>query len=557
MSAPSEVTDVMEVMAEDSAPALPGSLPPDIAPDPQQVAALKAQAGSSGKPDKAVPSAKAGTVIAAMDFRINQYGRLVYFHSTPHGKCEVIDADAPAALDYIALEVAKATGTAPSHEVLKREIGPIRARCREEGRKVYVHNRIAPDGNGGYIVDLGNNSGEVVHVTAVGWTKRANASIAFRRGGGYGELHVPPQQETPQAAWDRVAGWLVSAGVKAETAPIAAVLLCEWLRSDTPNPIAEIIGAAGSGKTTLASHLAATVDPTAAGSLPSTKLQESDVAAAASNRYVIGYDNAGGPLVDAEQDLCCKVATGTVFAARLLYTQGEEFQIEARAPIIITAIVPVITRADARSRTVRITVSRRKEFAGAGDVESAFKGQRAELTGGLLTLLSAGLAGLPAARALTYTHRLVDFEQLGEAITAAVGWQPGQFQEAMRKHRREAAEEQAEISPIVVAVREAIAYFGAKAQPGIGTPPVMTWAARQGYAYTTPSNERRVGVMLKELRSRARTDLGALAYSSERATRNALEAQAPTLAALGITYGVSKTRDGTLLEFRQTEWPQV
>lgn len=528
----------------------PGILPNDIAPDPAHVEAARAQAGASSKgANKTDPGAKTREAVSGLDFRLNQFGQLMYCYRTQSGKFVVIPAESVAALDAIALVVFEASGATPSHEVLKRELAPIRARARQVGRTIHVHNRIAPDGHGGYLIDVGNDTGEAVHVTAVGWAVQPNHDVAFRRGGGYGELLFSHAQRPPAQAWELLTGWLTAQGVRPKVAPVVAVMLVEWLRPNTPNPIAEIVGGAGSGKTTLANHLAALVDPTTAGGLPSTSLNEKDAGAAVSNRYVLGFDNAGGPLSDDAQDLLCKVATGTVLASRLLYAQADEFMVGVRAPEILTAVVSVITRADARSRTVQIKVGRRGHFTGAGNVESEFNAMRPGLTGAMLTLLSAGIAGLSEARKRTYTHRLVDFEQLGESITTAVGWQPGQFQEAMLEHRREVAEESADATPVVLAVRKLISELGAKAQPGT-KPPAGVGRTLMQYAYTDPDNTLHVGVMLKGLHARVTTTPGGSAYSNERSTKNALAVHAPTLAALGIEFSTGNVKAGTLVEFR-------
>jgi hypothetical protein len=527
----------------------PEILPEDIAPEPEQVGAVRAQASTGGKRSKGDLGSKTRDVICDLDFLIDQHGRLMYAYTTPTGRREFVDAEFSAALDAVALRVAEATGTVPSHEVLKRELAPIRARARQQGNKIYIHNRTASDGFGGYIIDIGNKAGDVVHINALGWCVESNHDVAFRRGAAYGELLLPDSQKTPLEAWASLTDWLVAKGVKANTVPSVIVMVCDWFRPDTPSPLAEIIAGPGAGKTTLATSLVSLIDPTTSGGLASTGINEEDVTAGASNRLVLAYDNAGGPLSDDAQDLLCKVATGTVLATRRLYTQGDEFAVQVLAPFIITAIVPVITRADARSRTVRVTLSKRGSFEGASDIEAKFKAIRPELTGALLTLLAAGLARLPEARGRTYTHRLVDFEQLGEAITSAVGWQAGQFQESMRKHRRDVAEETADATPIVVAVRKLVAELGAKAQPGT-SPPIGSGRTVMHYAYVDLQSTLHVGVMLKELHIRCSAAGGGGMYRNERSTRNALEIHAPTLAALGITYGVAKCRAGQLVEFR-------
>lgn len=541
-----EVAAVVGAEAAQNAP-IAARLPENIEPSRKAVADLRAEAGDKGKG----PSA-ASVAVSGLDLRLDQHGTLTLCRVTKMGRLEVVGAETQAALDAIALAVACAVGSTPSHEVLKRELAPVRAIAREAGRVIYVHNRTAPAQSGGYVIDLGTPQGQAAYVTERGWFVGPNQDLAFRRGAGYGALTLPDAPEAVDAAWARVLAWLTAKGVRSKDAPVVAVLLADWMRPDTPNPLAEIVGGAGSGKTTFAAHLVALVDPTTTHGLASVQLTEEAIGAAASNRYVLAHDNAGGPLKDAEQDLLCKVTTGTVLSARKLYSQAEEFAVEVRAPVIITAILPVITRADARSRTLRIKVARRVVFMGSREVEFEFQAARPGLTGALLSMLSAGLAGLEKARCRGYQHRLIDFEQLGEAITAAVGWTPGDFQALMSTCRRDAADEAAQGSPVVGAIRKIIEDLRPKATPATKAPKQDDWVKAQGmpavYAYLHPDGSLRVGVTLKRLHALVVQSPGAVS-ATERSTANALAVQEPTLAALAITYTRGKVRDGVFFEF--------
>jgi energy-coupling factor transporter ATP-binding protein EcfA2 len=412
---------------------------------------------------------------------------------------------------------------------------------------VRVFNRAAPDGAGGYVIDIGNETGTAVFVGAQGWAVKPQSTVAFRRGQGYGALAVPNAAERPAEAWGRVYSWLAGCGVREKWIPAVIVMLVDWFRPDTPNPIAELVGAAGSGKSTLAARLARLIDPTTSGGLASVEITEPGIGAAAMNRYVLAHDNAGGPLKEAQQDLLCKVSTGGTLAARRLYTQDEEFQVDVRSPFILTAIIPVITRADARSRTLRIKVSKREEFSGAVGVDADFENQRGVLTGALLSLLASGLAGLDQARRQKYLHRLVDFEQLGEAITAAVGWTPGEFQALMREHRKSAAEEAAESIPVVVAVLKVIEKFGAQATGE--KQPITENGVEVGYVYLGDNGSLTVGVRLRRLHEESIHARGSGLSTGEKATANALTVHEPTLEALGITVaGRRKMKSGVLVE---------
>jgi hypothetical protein len=147
---------------------------------------------------------------------------------------------------------------------------------------------------------------------------------------------------------------------------------------------------------------------------------------------------------------------------------------------------------------------------------------------------------------------LVDFEQLGESITAAVGWQPGDFRTLMAEHRRLTAEESAEASPVVTAIRSIIDELRLKAVAGAKAPKPEKWISAHGhparYAYSHPDGSLRVGVTLKYLHSRVPPSPWG-AGTSERSTSNSIAVQEPTLLALGITPARGKARLGIVYEF--------
>lgn len=127
----------------------PEILPEDIAPETEQVEAARAQAGTGSKRPKGDLGMKTREAICDLEFLTDQHGRLMHAYTTQAGRREFIDAEFSAALDAVALKVAEITGTVPSHEVLKRELAPIRARARQQSNKIHIHNRTASDGYGG------------------------------------------------------------------------------------------------------------------------------------------------------------------------------------------------------------------------------------------------------------------------------------------------------------------------------------------------------------------------------------------------------------------------
>jgi uncharacterized protein YndB with AHSA1/START domain len=526
----------------------PAALPEDIEPSAAEVTDERAKAGEGNKALEAA--------LAALDPQLDQYGSLRFMMLTRRGRLDALLAESQAALDKVAALVQARTGRTPSPELLKRELAPIRAAARERDAQIHVHNRIARVEDG-YLYDLGDPAGRVVHITARGCAVEANAKIAFQRGFGYGQAPEPVLGSSPANSWRTVLDWLKARGVPEGTQALVAALLVEWLRPDTPAPILEVIGPAGGGKTTLAEQLAALIDPSDCG-FACVKATEQDIAAAACNRYVLGCDNASSYTAD-EQDLICRLSTGTTLTARRYYTQAELFQVFVRAPLIITSILPALTRADARSRTITARVSALREYISAQDISFQFQEKQGELLGALFSLLSAGLAGLAIAKAArAYTHRLADYEQLGEAITAAIGWQPGEFGALLARERRLTAEESNESDSIIATVSALLDAQAQVAKPSAERPTLNSWAPKTQagyYAIYTPDGALRVGVTLSHLLHKVKSHPAELAaripIATERALSSGLTLRHQTLRDLGIDFHTQKSRFGQILEFRR------
>jgi hypothetical protein len=120
-------------------------------------------------------------------------------------------------------------------------------------------------------------------------------------------------------------------------------LVVHWhlaaLRPRGPYPVLVVYGGHGSAKTTLVRVLRSLVDPnTAPLRLPPRDVQ--NVAIAASNSWVVAYDNLSH-LPDWLSDALCCISTGLGFATRSLFTDGEEVLFQAVRPIVVNGIEEV------------------------------------------------------------------------------------------------------------------------------------------------------------------------------------------------------------------------
>src|SRR5262249_51161087 len=155
-----------------------------------------------------------------------------------------------------------------------------------------------------------------------------------------------------------------------------------------------------------------------------------NVAIAASNSWIVAYDNLSHLPAWLSDALCC-VSTGLGFATRALYTDGEESLFSAMRPVMVNGIEEIATRGDFLDRAIIVHLPAmdpqkvKDEEAFWGEVEGA----RPHILGALLTIVSNGMARLPTVK-LGTTPRMADFAKWSCATAPHCGWTDQAFLDA-------------------------------------------------------------------------------------------------------------------------------
>src|SRR5262245_17536042 len=228
---------------------------------------------------------------------------------------------------------AKAIGS----QALQDAINVLAGMAIHDGAEIPVAVRVAERGGAIYL-DLADSDWRAVEVTASGWRIVDSPPVRFcqRRGtlalpapvsgGNVDELrslvNVPDDD-----AWRLLVGWLVAA-----------------LRPHRPFPILVVNGEQGSAKSTLCRMARALIDPNEA-SLRRPPRDDRDLMIAASNAWVIDFDNLSGLPADLS-DALCSLATGGGFATRELYTDADEKLFSSMRPVMVNGIEELATRSD-------------------------------------------------------------------------------------------------------------------------------------------------------------------------------------------------------------------
>jgi hypothetical protein len=220
------------------------------------------------------------------------------------------------------------------------------------------------------------------------------------------------------------------------------VLVVAWilaaLRDCGPYPVLVLLGDHGAAKTTSAKILRTSVDPN---KLPLRTLprDEHDMHIAATNAWVVGYDNLSF-LLDWISDTLCRLSGGGGFGTRQLYTDQDEVLFDATRPSLLNGIEEVVTRPDLADRAIFLTFVPIPDDKRQTEKElwPKFLAAQPRILGALLDAMATGLKRLPEVR-LQQLPRMADFAIWITACEPAL-WQEGTFMRAYTRNIDEAVD---------------------------------------------------------------------------------------------------------------------
>lgn len=358
---------------------------------------------------------------------------------------------------WLSRQFYEAEDKAPGSQALNDALDVLEGRACFDGMEHPVYTRLAAYNNAIYL-DLVNEAWQAVEITSSGWRVMADPPVKFRRARGMLQLPMPitggslDELRTllnlnGEDDWRLLASWLLAT-----------------LRPTGPYPVLVLHGEQGSAKSTLTRMLRSLVDPNQA-ALRTTPRDERDLVIAANNGWLIALDNLSH-LPAWLSDALCRLATGSGFATRELYSDAEETIFVAQRPIAMNGIEELATRGDLLDRSILLYLpsipedNRKQEATFWRDVEAA----RPRLLGALLDAVSHALRTLPSVT-LARVPRMADFATWACAAAPACGWTTDDFLAAYTRNRNAANDLTLDASPVAPVLRE----FVERAQSWSGT----------------------------------------------------------------------------------------
>jgi hypothetical protein len=336
--------------------------------------------------------------------------------------------------------------TAAGRQALADALGTLQAAARYDGPERAVHLRVAP-GSPTLSLDLCNAAWEAVEVTAHGWRVVPQPSMRFRRTAGMLALPTPARG----GSLDDLQRFLTLEAD--EDFHLVVVWMLAALLGRPPFAVLVMEGEHGSGKSVLCRMIRSLVDPSTV-PLRAPPREEHDLAIAASNGWIVGFDNLSGLPLHLS-DALCRLSTGGGFGTRRLYTDREEELFDGTRPVLLNGIGRFVHQPDLADRSIVLQLpvladTRRRTEA---EFWAAFEVARPAIFGSLLDALVGIVRELPSVR-LNERPRMADFAEVGVAVEAALGWVRGSFLQAYTGKRDEAVREGLDSDPVGAAVLE-------------------------------------------------------------------------------------------------------
>jgi hypothetical protein len=280
----------------------------------------------------------------------------------------------------------------------------------ENPERYEVHLRSAQVGET-LIIDIGDETGRVVEITASGWRVIPSSPVKFQRMPGMGALPMPEHG-------GNIKHLRRFANLGDADFALFVAVLADALCPDRSHVLLNLIGESGSAKTTLAKIARSLIDPN---EVPVGKLPQEtdDLFVDVNSSHVLAYDNVRA-IPQSVSDSLCQITSGTGYRKRKLFTNLGTVLVGGFRTVVLTAVHNAVTEPDLAERCVTMTLPRigSEKRLSEKQLWREFEQARPKIFGALLDILAHGLRHLPGVR-VPDLPRLADFALLGVAIEGA------------------------------------------------------------------------------------------------------------------------------------------
>lgn len=403
--------DQMGVKPDDLAAAV-AKAQTNTEPQPAQVPAVKAPApaedeeAGQGKDDRTAADILVDIAESLYDFGVTDDGDTYALPKSGPRVVLLLRGGKTSLRAQLAREYRRKMRRVAPQQALASALLCIEGMAQEE-EPATLHQRVARHGDDLWL-DLGDQTGRAIRITANGWNVSATTPVLFRRTALTAALPVPNKDGQLSELW----GWL---NVADDDRPLIAASLVAALSPNIPHPVLGLTGEQGTGKTTATKVLVTILDPSPVPCRKAPRDAESWVTAA-SGSWMVALENLSF-IPDWLSDSLCRAVTGDGDVRRKLYTDGDLAVFAFRRVIVANGIDFGALRGDLADRMLSIELevideANRKEEE---DFWPLWSQVHPRILGAVLTLASQVLKVLPTVH-LERKPRMADFARILAAV---------------------------------------------------------------------------------------------------------------------------------------------
>lgn len=346
---------------------------------------------------------------------------------------------------WLMAEFYQATGKAGRDQSVREAMQVLDGMAQHQGRQKSVYTRVAYVDDCLFIDLAQPGNSFAAKIEAGQWSLVQQHQVRFIRPDTMRPL------PTPVAGADGIHPLWGFVNVPEDSRLLVLAWLLEAMRPDSVFPVLEILGEAGSAKSTTQKYLRMLIDPNAS-DLRSPPKSVEDLFVSAGVNWIASFENVSY-LTPPMQDAMCVLATGGGYAKRKLYSDGEESVINVTRPIVLNGISACVTAHDLIDRSICIEPQRIATRREDGEIHREFEAAYPALVAGLFDLMAQTLRELPQTQLPKSENiRMAGFARLGVAMQRAMGEPEGEFLRQFHASRQESVSRTIDSSPVASAL---------------------------------------------------------------------------------------------------------
>lgn len=234
-------------------------------------------------------------------------------------------------------------------------------------------------------IDLCDSGHNIVKITADGWDVIRNEEIFFTRTGRMRPLPIPERD----GSFDGIRQIINTANEDNFVMLVGFIVSIFNTRGNMPMLL--VSGEQGTGKSSAMRYIKRIVDPNVI-ELQGMPASKEEPFFMLRQHWLVGYDNVSN-ITPMMSDSLCRLTSGVSTVKKKLYTDGDEYSVSLKRPVMLNGIGLSMFRGDAASRCMMVELSpiEKADRKTEEELDEIFRIEHPKIFGAICNAISAAL----------------------------------------------------------------------------------------------------------------------------------------------------------------------